>query len=93
MNAVLKIAKYANEHDRPFCINISALFLTQFFKKEFHKILPYVDILFGNDEVTLASICKYVLFKIITLNSRKRLRLPNIFWTFRWLQIIYSFYD
>ena len=51
MNAVIKIAKFANENDRLFCINLSALFLTQYFKKEFIAVLPYVDILFGNDDV------------------------------------------
>ena len=51
MNAVIKLAKYANDNDRLFCINLSALFLTQYFKKEFIAVLPYVDILFGNDDV------------------------------------------
>ena len=51
MNAVMKMAKFANENDRLFCINLSALFLTQYFIKEFIAILPYVDILFGNDDV------------------------------------------
>jgi adenosine kinase len=51
MNAVMRIAKFANENDRLFCINLSALFLTQYFIKEFKSILPYVDILFGNEDV------------------------------------------
>ena len=51
MNAVMKIAKFAYENDRTFTLNLSALFLTQYYKKEFIAILPYVDILFGNDDV------------------------------------------
>ena len=44
MNAVMKIAKFAYENDRTFTLNLSALFLTQYYKKEFIAILPYVDI-------------------------------------------------
>lgn len=51
MDSVTRIAKFCLENDRLLCVNLSALFLTQFFKKELMQILPYVDILFGNDDV------------------------------------------
>ncbi len=50
-NTVVRVAKHAHQKDSPFCINLSALFLSEYYKKEFIHILPYVDILFGNDEV------------------------------------------
>ena len=63
MNAVMKIAKFAYENDRTFTLNLSALFLTQYYKKEFIAILPYVDILFGNDDVLILmlNICCHIL--------------------------------
>lgn len=55
MNAVTRIAKFCQENpSRLLCINLSALFMTQLFKKEFIQILPYVDILFGNDDEALS---------------------------------------
>lgn len=53
MDSVVRIAKFCQENDRLLCVNLSALFLTQFFKKELMQILPYVDILFGNDDVNI----------------------------------------
>jgi len=49
---IMRIATFCEQNDRLFCINLSALFLTEFYKKEFAQILPYVDILFGNDSVS-----------------------------------------
>lgn len=50
MNAVTRIAIFCHENDRLFCFNLSALFLIEFYKKELLIILPYVDILFGNED-------------------------------------------
>jgi len=50
-DAMLVIGQYAAEHDRLFSMNLSAPFLCSFFKEPMTKLLPYVDILFGNEEV------------------------------------------
>ncbi|KAK6170623.1 hypothetical protein SNE40_018973 [Patella caerulea] len=47
--AMLRIAKHANEKNKTFCMNLSAPFLCSFFKQPMLEILPYVDILFGNE--------------------------------------------
>ncbi len=57
--AILKIAIFCEQNDRMFCINLSALFLTEYYKKEFTQILPYVDILFGNDTVNIKTAVFY----------------------------------
>lgn len=43
------IAKHALAHNRPFMMNLSAPFLSQFFKEPLMAAMPYVDILFGNE--------------------------------------------
>lgn len=45
------IAKHALAQDRPFMMNLSAPFLSQFFKEPLMAAMPYVDILFGNETV------------------------------------------
>ena len=62
-NGAARIAKYAKDNDRIFCLNLSAPFVVQYFKKELVQILPYVDILFGNDSVIFE-----ILKRIIILN-------------------------
>lgn len=49
--SILKVAKHASENDKIFCMNLSAPFISQFFKEPLMKIMPYVDILFGNETV------------------------------------------
>lgn len=48
-DAILEVAKYATENDRLFAYNLSAPFLCKDYPKEMALILPYVDILFGNE--------------------------------------------
>lgn len=43
------IAKHALGNDRLFMMNLSAPFLSQFFKEPLMAAMPYVDILFGNE--------------------------------------------
>ena len=50
-DTVMRVAQHSFENERTFCINFSALFITEFYKKQFIQVLPYVDIIFGNDEV------------------------------------------
>jgi adenosine kinase len=60
--SILRFAKFALENKRTFCINLSAPFLCQFFKDKLMTILPYVDILFGNEDEAQA-FSKYALNK------------------------------
>ncbi|RXM36871.1 Adenosine kinase [Acipenser ruthenus] len=47
--SILKVAKHASEHNKVFSLNLSAPFVSQFFKEPMMKVMPYVDILFGNE--------------------------------------------
>ncbi|XP_033886893.1 adenosine kinase-like isoform X1 [Acipenser ruthenus] len=47
--SILKVAKHASEHNKVFSLNLSAPFISQFFKEPMMKVMPYVDILFGNE--------------------------------------------
>ncbi|XP_067101365.1 LOW QUALITY PROTEIN: adenosine kinase b [Osmerus mordax] len=47
--SVLKVAKHASENNKIFGLNLSAPFISQFFKEPMMKVMPYVDILFGNE--------------------------------------------
>ncbi|XP_028286882.1 adenosine kinase-like isoform X2 [Parambassis ranga] len=47
--SILKVAKHASDKNKIFCMNLSAPFISQFFKEPLMKIMPYVDILFGNE--------------------------------------------
>jgi len=52
-DAMLEVAKFASAHDRLFTMNLSAPFLCVDFKEQLSSLLPYVDILFGNELVSL----------------------------------------
>ncbi|XP_074152881.1 adenosine kinase isoform X1 [Sminthopsis crassicaudata] len=47
--SILKIARQASESNKIFTLNLSAPFISQFFKEPMMKVMPYVDILFGNE--------------------------------------------
>ncbi|KAF6107347.1 adenosine kinase [Phyllostomus discolor] len=47
--SVLKVARSAAENNRIFSLNLSAPFISQFYKEPLMKVMPYVDILFGNE--------------------------------------------
>ncbi|GBP01848.1 Adenosine kinase [Eumeta japonica] len=46
----MEVARHAHKHDRMFMMNLSAPFLSQFFKEPMMAAMPYVDLLFGNEE-------------------------------------------
>ncbi|XP_071952965.1 uncharacterized protein [Antedon mediterranea] len=48
-DAMLKIAQHSYDEKKTYCFNLSAPFLSQFFKEPLLKLLPYVDYLFGNE--------------------------------------------
>ncbi|EFO19408.1 hypothetical protein LOAG_09086 [Loa loa] len=47
--AVISIARHASENNKVFATNLAAPFILKDFRNEFLEILPYVDILFGNE--------------------------------------------
>ncbi|XP_019357928.1 PREDICTED: adenosine kinase isoform X1 [Gavialis gangeticus] len=47
--AVLKVASQASANNKIFSLNLSAPFISQFYKEPMMKVMPYVDILFGNE--------------------------------------------
>ncbi|XP_048472227.1 adenosine kinase isoform X2 [Rhincodon typus] len=47
--SILKVAKHVSENNKILGLNLSAPFISQFFKEDLMKIIPYVDILFGNE--------------------------------------------
>ncbi|RNF12746.1 adenosine kinase [Trypanosoma rangeli] len=46
---VLHVAKQAREVGGTFMMNFSASFIIQFFGEQLNQVLPYVDVLFGNE--------------------------------------------
>ncbi|XP_078055712.1 adenosine kinase-like isoform X3 [Mustelus asterias] len=47
--SILKVANHVSENNKIMGLNLSAPFISQFFKEDLMKIIPYVDILFGNE--------------------------------------------
>lgn len=47
--AILALAEEAAAKNKTFILNLSAPFIAQFFKKDLEQVLPYVDILLGNE--------------------------------------------
>lgn len=52
LESILKVAKHASEKNKLFCMNLSAPFICQFFKDNLMKVMPYIDVLFGNETVS-----------------------------------------
>merc|ERR1719348_2188713 len=46
---MLKVGKYCAANNRTYCLNLSAPFLIQFFKDQMMSVMPYADIVFGNE--------------------------------------------
>ncbi|KAF2641952.1 adenosine kinase [Massarina eburnea CBS 473.64] len=47
--AILALAEEAAAKDKVFILNLSAPFIAQFFKDQLDQVLPYVDIVIGNE--------------------------------------------
>ncbi|XP_035525375.1 adenosine kinase-like [Morone saxatilis] len=83
--SILKVAKHASDNNKIFCMNLSAPFISQFFKEPLMKVMPYVDILFGNETVSETrhvfrpledrySVCQHiVLIEMETMPKSKEL--------------------
>ncbi len=48
-DAMLQVAQHAAKENKLFSMNLSAPFLCEFFKDPMMQVIPYVDILFGNE--------------------------------------------
>jgi len=48
--AIQRVAKYSLDNNRTLMLNLSAPFISQFFKDKVVDAFPYVDIVFGNDD-------------------------------------------
>lgn len=47
--SILKVAKHAHQANRTFIMNLSAPFISQFYLEPLTSVVPYIDILFGNE--------------------------------------------
>uniref|UniRef100_A0A915MDM2 Adenosine kinase n=1 Tax=Meloidogyne javanica TaxID=6303 RepID=A0A915MDM2_MELJA len=48
--AILQIAKHAADKNKPFTMSLSAAYICKDFLPQLNFVLPYVDVLFGNEE-------------------------------------------
>ncbi|KAI9588379.1 adenosine kinase isoform X2 [Glossina fuscipes] len=48
--SIIEIARYAHKRKRTFMMNLSAPFVSQYYKEQLMAAMVYVDILFGNEE-------------------------------------------
>lgn len=51
---LMSLAKHSLENNLIFALNVSAPFVVEMFKQQLEELLPYVDILFGNEMETAA---------------------------------------
>jgi len=49
VDSMLKVSKHCAAKDKTYCLNLSAPFLCQFFKDQMMSVLPFTDIVFGNE--------------------------------------------
>lgn len=49
LDSILKVARHCSDEDKLFTMNLSAAFIPAAFKGALETVLPYVDILFGNE--------------------------------------------
>jgi len=54
VESMLKVAKYCAVNNRTYCMNLSAPFLCQFFKDQMMSVLPFTDVVFGNESEAAA---------------------------------------
>ena len=51
--SIMAVAETALRRNKPFIMNLSAPFISQFFKDPLMAVMPYIDILFGNESEAL----------------------------------------
>uniref|UniRef100_G3NTV7 Adenosine kinase n=2 Tax=Gasterosteus aculeatus aculeatus TaxID=481459 RepID=G3NTV7_GASAC len=79
LESILKVAKHASENNKLFCMNLSAPFICQFFKDNLMQVMPYVDVLFGN-ETEATAFAKEQNFKTEDIKeiAKKAQALPKV---------------
>ena len=86
IDSILSVGKHCAETNKHFMMNLSAPFITKFFKDQLMSAMPYIDILFGNESEaeTLSELQEYgtkdlkeIALKVATLpkvnQSRQRI--------------------
>eukprot|EP00667_Euglena_gracilis_P017822 EG_transcript_18833 len=48
--SIVRAGKHSLANNKTLCLNLSAPFIVQFFGSQLAEVMPYVDILFGNDD-------------------------------------------
>lgn len=88
--AVLKVAAQASANNKIFSLNLSAPFISQFYKEPMMKVMPYVDVLFGNETVSLTKVidaflslvpsclCLGACFVVLCYLERKTLTMSSV---------------
>eukprot|EP00013_Stygamoeba_regulata_P017002 CAMPEP_0177673826 /NCGR_PEP_ID=MMETSP0447-20121125/26186_1 /TAXON_ID=0 /ORGANISM="Stygamoeba regulata, Strain BSH-02190019" /LENGTH=345 /DNA_ID=CAMNT_0019181795 /DNA_START=71 /DNA_END=1108 /DNA_ORIENTATION=+ len=54
VESLLSLGEHCLKENKPFCFNLSAEFLIDFFADPMQQVLPYVDVLFGNESEAAA---------------------------------------
>ncbi|KAL4402136.1 adenosine kinase [Malassezia pachydermatis] len=49
VESALTVAKYAKETGKPFAFNLSAPFIPEFFKAQVDQVMPYAELVIGNE--------------------------------------------
>ena len=49
VDSMVRVAQHCAENNKTYCLNLSAPFLIQFFKDQMMSVMPYADIVFGNE--------------------------------------------
>ena len=49
VDSILAVAKHCMENNKVFVMNLSAPFICQFFKDQLLQVMPYIDIMIGNE--------------------------------------------
>ncbi|CAM5156072.1 unnamed protein product [Natator depressus] len=77
--AILKVASHSSANNKIFTLNLSAPFISQVYKEPLMKVMPYVDILFGN-EMEAASLAREQGFETEDIKeiARKAQALPKV---------------
>ncbi|KIH57011.1 hypothetical protein ANCDUO_12805, partial [Ancylostoma duodenale] len=52
--SIMHVAEHSHKHNKTFMFNLAAPFISQFFFEPLSAVLPYVDILFGNEDEAAA---------------------------------------
>ena len=53
VDSMVRVAQHCAENNKTYCLNLSAPFLIQFFKDQMMSVMPYADIVFGNETEAL----------------------------------------